>query len=257
MGDQISFAVPQSISDPSECFFYHTMDVPGFGLQKGAWDLRGKFHDYIGHVPLEGKRVLDVGCASGFLTFSSEQAGASEVVAFDMDGARRQDFLPFQEKLYYSDYERWIAEHDQFIAKWKRAFWLCHHAYQSNVRAFFGDVYALPAQLGQFDVSIVGAVLEHLADPIKAMTSVARVTRGTMVLNVTILETEEKMARFEGSAAMPHHDYVFWTYSLAVYREVLKMLGFRIARVVRGEFYFEDLKGFFPRDAIVAERLAP
>lgn len=254
MTEPFCFAEPVFIDSPSECYFYHTMDLPRFGLQRGGWDLRGRFESYIGSVDVKGKRVIDIGCASGFLTFSAEEAGASEVVAFDMDGARRQDFLPFQHKQYYRDYEAWIEHHDKHIAQWKRAFWLAHRLAGSKAKAFFGDVYALPPALGLFDVAIVGAVMEHLADPIKALASIARLASSTIVINDDVMDTEEKIAGFRGNVGRPQDDYVFWRYSIGTYREVLRMLGFEIERVVKGEFYSERRGAFFPRTAIVAIR---
>jgi hypothetical protein len=59
-------AAPRYVEDPSTCYFYHSMELPGFGLQRGEWDLRGRFDEYIGHVDLAGARVVDEGCASGF-----------------------------------------------------------------------------------------------------------------------------------------------------------------------------------------------
>ena len=38
-----------------DCYWYHTMDVPGIGVTPGNWDLRGKFPEYIGHVNVAGK----------------------------------------------------------------------------------------------------------------------------------------------------------------------------------------------------------
>jgi hypothetical protein len=136
-------------------------------------------------------------------------------------------FPPFADKLYYSDYKAWVAMHDKFVAKWKNAFWLAHRAYGSNAKAFFGDVYALPKELGMFDVTIVGALLERLADPIKALASIAKLTRSTLVINSEVIDSNDKFARFNGDATKPQFDYVFWTYSMGVYREVLKMLGFQ------------------------------
>ncbi len=88
------FANPRAVS-PDECWFYHVMDLPGLGLVGGHWDLRGRIHEYIGHVEFAGKRVLDIGTASGFLTFEMERLGA-EVVSFDADSAARMFFGPYE-----------------------------------------------------------------------------------------------------------------------------------------------------------------
>ena len=248
------FAEPRIVTDPSICFFYHVMDIPGYERQDAQWDLRGKFSEYIGHVDVSGKRVLDVGCASGFLSFSAEAAGASEVVSFDMDGAHRQHLLPFHTKPYFSDHQAWLKTQDAYIDKWKNAYWLAHRCLHSKAKVFYGDVYALPEALGPFDVVIVGAVLEHLSDPIRAMASIAKLARHTIVISTELLETEEPIAEFRGRIDRPDIDYMFWAYSIGVYRHVLAMLGFTIVRTVTGNFRSEFLKGEFPRTAIVAER---
>ena len=71
------FAAPRHVEGPDECFFYHTMELPGLGLVRGQWDLRGRFDDYVGGVGVEGKTVLDVGTATGFLSFEAERRGAA------------------------------------------------------------------------------------------------------------------------------------------------------------------------------------
>ena len=63
------YAQPRTVAGVSECDFYHVMDLPDVGTVGGEWDLRQTVHDYLGRFPFQGKRVLDVGAASGFLTF--------------------------------------------------------------------------------------------------------------------------------------------------------------------------------------------
>ena len=55
-----------------DCDFYHMVDIPGHGLVKGQWDLRGREADYLGAVPLNGRSVLEIGPASGHLSFWME-----------------------------------------------------------------------------------------------------------------------------------------------------------------------------------------
>jgi SAM-dependent methyltransferase len=231
------------------------MDVPGIGLTKGNWDLRGRFSDYIGNVDVTGRRVLDVGAASGFLSFSAEQAGATEVVSFDIDVGERQHLLPFRDSLYYQDHAAWAKGRTALFDRWKNAYWLAHSAFRSKARVVYGDVYDMPVQLGHFDVVIVGAILEHLSDPIRALASIARLAAQTITISTEVIETEEPIARFVGNADRPDVDYVFWVYSIGTFRQVLRMLGFEIVRASKSDFYFADLAGSFPRTAIVAHRL--
>ena len=72
----VTFESPRDVRDVEDCYFYHTLDLPGIGTVEGQWDLRGRFDDYIGGVDLQDKTVLDVGAGNGFLTFEAEKRGA-------------------------------------------------------------------------------------------------------------------------------------------------------------------------------------
>jgi hypothetical protein len=130
-----------------------------------------------------------------------------------------------------------------------------HHAYRSKARVIYGDVYNLPAALGMFDVIIFCAVLEHMADLIRAIASVARHAADRMILGVWIPDQaqESPIAWFLGSAHRPGDNGVFWAYSIPIYREILAMLGFEIEAMVSGDFKLSDGR-LSPRTAIVARR---
>lgn len=254
MSQQTLFAPPRLIERLDDCFFYHTMDLPGFGLVHAHWDLRGRFDDYIGGVSVEGKSVLDIGTATGFLSFEAERRGATRVVSFDMSDVRQQTFLPFKNKLYYRDRERFAVEYGAEIEQWKNAYWLCHRLLGSRAEVYYGNIYDLPEALGPFDVSIFGSVLEHLSDQVSALASVARLTSETLVLVTPLLETEEPVARFVPRAAHPEADFTWWEYSVGVYREVLAMLGFSIRAITRSSYYYDYGGRFEERSTLVAVR---
>jgi len=237
-----------------DCLFYHTMDLPGFGVVRGQWDLRGRFDDYISGVPLQGKSVIDIGTATGFLSFEAEKCGAARVVSFDMADARQQMFIPFKDNLYYRDYESFVKQHAAEVEQWKNAYWLCHRLLKSKAEVFYGDIFRLPPALGQFDVAIVGAVLEHLNDQITAMASIARLTKETMIIVTPVFETEERIARLEPTANNPDYAFTWWRYSVGAYREILKMLGFSIARITTAQYRYEHGDRPETRSTIVAVR---
>jgi 2-polyprenyl-3-methyl-5-hydroxy-6-metoxy-1,4-benzoquinol methylase len=83
----VQYAQARHLSRPDEYWFYHVMDLPEFGTVNhfGSWDLRDRFDDYVAHTPLASKTLLDVGCASGFLSFEAEKRGAI-VTSFDVSG---------------------------------------------------------------------------------------------------------------------------------------------------------------------------
>lgn len=251
---RLLLASPRFIDRLEDCFFYHAMELPNFGLVRAHWDLRGRFDDYIGGVEVRGKSVLDVGAATGFLSFEAEQRGAARVLSFDMSDARQQTFLPFKDKLYFRDRERWATQYGAEIEQWKNAYWLCHRLLKSKAQVYYGNIYELPVELGQFDIAIVGSVLEHLPDQITALASIARLTKETIVLVSPLLQTEERIARFEALAGNPDADFTWWTYSLGVYREVFGMLGFRIAKVSHEKYYYMYGDRMEGRSTIVAVR---
>ena len=68
--------VRRRVTDPAECDFYHVVELPGGELTKAQWDLRETADQYLGGVDFAGKRVLEIGPASGFLSFHMERRGA-------------------------------------------------------------------------------------------------------------------------------------------------------------------------------------
>ena len=249
----VQFADERIVQSLDDCYFYHTMELPGFGLIEGEWDLRGKFPDYTGHVDFNGKSVLDIGCASGFLSFEAEKRGA-EVVSFDIGHGGLQHLLPFRQSLYYQDHPRWAEAQTKFFERWKNAYWLGHRLLGSRAKAFYGDVYELPVSLGLFDIVLIGSVLEHLRDPISALASISRVSGHTLVIVTPMLDTNEPIARLQASADSPQFDYTWWIYSLGAYKEVLAMLGYRISSVQQGRYRFVKSKEPLQRTTIVAVR---
>ena len=254
MRQTVGFAKPRRVESPEGCFFYHTMELPTFGVVHGQWDLRGKFEEYVGGVDVAGRSVLDVGTATGFLSFEAERRGAARVVSHDMGDVREQTLLPFREKLYYQDREKWAELYGAEMERWKDAYWLCHRLLGSRADVFYGSVYELQPSLGRFDVVVVGSVLEHLSDQVSALASITRVTGETLVVVTPLLETEERVARFEPLASNPGYDYTWWTYSIGVYREVLQMLGFRVERVTKGSYYYDYAGRWEERFTVVAVR---
>ena len=248
---------PRVIERLDDCFFYHAVDLPGFGPITGLWDLRGRFDEYVGRVEVNGKPVLDVGTATGFLTFEAERRGATQVLSFDQQDAGRQAFLPFQQNRYVQDHQGWAEWYNAGFEKWKNAYWLSHRALKSKAQVYHGDIYHLPKELGEFDIAIVGSVLEHLSDPISALASIARLVTETIVIVTPLLDHDEPFARFAGRADQPEADYTWWTYSPALYREVFAMLGFRIARISHARFNHSYVNRIEERATIVAVRNQP
>jgi len=124
------YTEPRTVSDLKDCYFYHTMDLPGIGKIEGNWDLRSNLKKYLGGVNFAGRRALDVGCASGILSFYMEKQGA-EVVSFDLDKNEDWDMVPFAK---WDQFGLIAAERKSIINKLNNAYWLAHRLVDSRQR---------------------------------------------------------------------------------------------------------------------------
>lgn len=172
MTERIAYAEPQYVEEPSLCFFYHTIDLPKLGTMQGLWDLRGHATDYLGHADLAGKRVLELGCASGFLTFEMEAAGA-QVVGCDLSPEQEWDSVPYASRNLWAE----VTRRRDHIRKLNASFWLSHRLKQSAAKVIYGSVYDVPVDCGPFDVAVFGSILLHLRDPFLALQRSLALTR--------------------------------------------------------------------------------
>jgi len=168
-GPQTLFAAPRRFEGLESCDFYHTMDVPGFGLVRGIWDLRGYVDRYLGDMSFAGKRVLEIGPASGFLTIEMEKRGAS-IVAIEIPDEAEWDFVPYPSYIMDPVY----APRRQHMARIKNSWWLTHAAYRSKAEIVYTDVYKLPNELGIFDIAVMGLVLLHCHSPFQIIEQCAK-----------------------------------------------------------------------------------
>lgn len=247
------YAPPRDVRSLDECYFYHTMDVPGHGTVKGEWDLRGRIDPYLGHFDFAGKRVLDVGAASGILSFHMEQQGA-EMVSFDLSEDYDWDIVPFAA----NDAAGMRQERRAHLQRINNGYWLCHRAFGSRARMVHGVVYDIPQAIGPVDVAVFGSILLHLRDPFLALENAARLARETMI--VADLSPYGKLAsryrrtpRFMPRADRPDgiSDGWFRLPPLLV-QEYLGILGFRRQSISWHDFrYGERMRPIY---TIIAHR---
>ncbi|MGO9008186.1 MAG: class I SAM-dependent methyltransferase [Beijerinckiaceae bacterium] len=143
--------------------FYHNIEiVPGLvtagdNLSDGAVT---RFIGVMEGLDFKGKRVLDIGCRDGAMSFASERMGAAEIIAFDND-------LP--EGL------------TNFLIPLKG----------SNVRAFQYNVNDLSRdKFGEFDIILFPGVLYHLRYPIWSLRRIADVLKpgGALIIEGGFIE---------------------------------------------------------------------
>jgi hypothetical protein len=153
------------------------MEIPGHGLVEGEWDLREGYRSYLGGVDFAGKRVLELGTASGFLCFCMERQGA-EVVAYDLSEREVWDIVPYAER----DFEKLATESKAHIQRLNNGFWFAHRAFGSKARVVHGSIYNVPAQIGPVDIATFTSVLLHVRDPFLALSSALRLTQETVIV---------------------------------------------------------------------------
>lgn len=270
--NRMSFVeVPSTSSNLSQCWWYHHLDFPDGSKVTGDWDLRGRFEDYIGHVNVAGRRVLDVGTASGFLAFSAEQNGA-KVVAFDMPVTGNWDTVPFADQpvlhLSMTEIERHLevrrlSENNRYkresaITTMRNGFFYAHRKYQSDVRLFEGSVYDINSEVGIFDISFVGAILLHLRDPFLALHRIAQITTSQLIIS-DLCE-----ASFKGiSESRPLLEFLpdaeqvnihaWWRLSPLALAAMLRVVGFKISSESIKKYKFKEYE--LDMVTIVADRV--
>jgi hypothetical protein len=254
MSQSVSYATPLNVDRQEDCFFYHTFDMPGIGPIQGHWDIRQCVDEYLGRFDFRGKRVLDVGTASGFLTFEMEKRGA-EVISFDMEDGAQWDVVPHVSIQHKLDEIR--KTNSDTHRKLKNAYWFAHRRLGSKARVYYGDIYDLPGGLGQFDVAYFGMILTHLRDPFQALYSASRLVSDTIIITNQMRDTADPVGHFLPTPenGLPH---AWWRFGCGCLTQMLDVLGFKVVSktISKPSLHIPDRGPPSPCTALVAQRYA-
>ena len=242
------------VPSPDECEFYHVMEVPGVGVTSGQWDLRGRLDEYLGQYVFSGKRVLEIGPASGFLTFEIERRGGA-VVAVEVTDEHGWDFVPYPR----ASMGEYFANRARHMERIKNSFWMAHHAFKSRATVLYGDAYDLPDELGQFDVAVMAAVLLHCRAPLQIIEQCVRRAKAVVIVDLLYADIEGMpVCRLQPTAGNSCYD-TWWNLSSTYLAQFLEVLGMRTTRIHRHQQnYVAGSKGSAqetPFFTIVAERV--
>lgn len=136
--------------------WWHAIELPDGSVTPGGWDLR-EAAQRMPWPELAGMRCLDVGTADGFWAFELERRGAAEVLATDTPS-------PFQ-------------------ARAKERFEHARGLLGSSVEYEARDLFELD---GEWDVIVLGYVLQMLRDPVGALQHLRGICRGHLLLLETV-----------------------------------------------------------------------
>ncbi len=183
--------------------WYHTIDLPDGRHTRGWFDTRSAPIWVTWPSQIVGGRCLDVGTFDGFWAFEMERRGAAEVVALDVDDPEKLDW-------FYDERESGPA----LVRSWgsERGPGFVRAAALTGSKATRVDcsVYDLDeGTAGTFDVVFCGALLEHLAEPVRALERMRGVCRGELVL-VEHLDPYLELAAPRVPAAHFNSDWDQW-----------------------------------------------
>jgi len=227
---QSLYAEPRLVTRPDDCLFYHTVDVPGYGTIRGFWDIRGHESEYLGDVDFAGARVLEIGPASGQLSFFMERGGA-EVVSADVADDFQWDFFWNVYDRIPGDLQPVFELNKTNIERIKNSYWFLHRAFGSKAKVHYGDTYELPRELGDFDISVLACILLHSKYPHTILENCARLTRQKIVITEPFRQRQLMQSSMEFLPVGKRWWDTWWGFSPKFFMDVLSTMGFNHSKV--------------------------
>jgi SAM-dependent methyltransferase len=221
--------------DLDDCWFYHTCELPGHGVIRGQWDLRGSESAYIGHVDVGGKTVLDCGVGSGFISFEMERRGARVIgLDLDVDQDPSMGIVPHHQfgrsiAMSWSDA---VAMRRSSQRALRNSFLYSRKILRRHAKLMLGNIMLspLPSTL-RADCAFFGAILMHLSDPVKALQNIACHVRETVIVTEPYEGSDLSLDRAPIITYRPigsdHSNVGTWFYLCpALIRAALEVVGF-------------------------------
>jgi tRNA (mo5U34)-methyltransferase len=209
-----------------ELSWHHAIDVAPGVVTKGTWDLRHAL-PALPFPDVRGKRCIDIGTKDGFYAFEMERRGAAEVVAVDVAELAQVDYPP--EVRHDPHFARDPSDEQRDV----ESFELLREILDSKVQWRGVSAYDLdPEQHGTFDVAVMGDVLVHMRDPVRAPYRVRTIpTPGGQLISVDAIDPVTNLSSFGRPTFRLRGrgtDFEWWAASEAGLRDLLWVGGFEI-----------------------------
>jgi O-methyltransferase len=222
---QVELAAHYGWRTEEECTFSHTVQLPDGRVQEGAWDLRGLEDAVLGYCDLAGRRVLEYGPASGWLT-AHIAAHARETIALELAPGGERHIVP----MFAAPSAEQQADVVEMMERFRRSWWLTRREADFQASIVYADLQAPPADLGRFDVSVFSTVLLRLPNPFMALQGAAEITDEAIVVAEPITEVvvpgdPAPVAHF-APAGPDEPGSHWWHHSPAVICRMLAVVGF-------------------------------
>lgn len=240
-GNQMSPAFQEALEDyhasitVDDCKFYHTIDLGDGQLHSGAWDLREHEELYIGNFNVSGKRVIEAGPASGFLSAYMASKGA-DLVVFDLPFGQGPELMPFPGV----NMDEMATQSRISMAQLRNSWWYTKRKLGFEAAAIYGDIYNPPEDIGRFDVAVFGAILLHLSNPFRALQALSALTDDTVIVTdvwnafpPVNVEPLRKAHMIFAPSHLPNGIVHWWGLSPEAICHMLERLGFPSATVTK------------------------
>ena len=241
-------AAALGVADIANYYWYHTVELPGGLVTPGLYDFRATLPLFPFPPDMRGMRVLDVGSATGFFAFEFARRGA-EVVSVELPSLYALDRFPGQdiehsiEKIGemivprsvdgLSGYVKKYSAEKLYLYLLEGPFEFCRRLLSARIKRCYSTVYKLSPENtgGNFDFVFMGDILLHTLNPLQALSAVAPLCTGTLVLSQVVPEAEDgKPAMLYVGGDNPASDEVsWWLPNKPCLLNLLKKLGFREA----------------------------
>jgi O-methyltransferase len=164
---------------------------------------------------------LEIGPASGFLTFEMEKRGAN-VVSVEVTDEHGWDFVPYP----VARLEEVFGPRRIVMQQLKNSYWFSHAALQSKAKVYYGDAYNLPAALGEFDIAVMAAVLLHCRDPLRIVEQCAKRAMRLIIVDKFYSELEGLPACRLAPTPQNFLWHTWWHFSTQLFAQFLAVMGF-------------------------------
>ena len=257
-----------------DCRFYSVQDVPGLSEPtKGEWDLRENIDKYLGNVDFKDKTVLELGPASGCLTFEIENRGG-EITSIEL--SLEEDMWDVVPNCTH-DWKNEEIEHRENDLKFvQNAYWFAHKAFNSQAKIIYSHVNNITSDIGLYNISLMGSVLLHLQNPFHALQNMLCLTKEKAIIT-DLLPSGNRLLRFfpkkiqsiikrtKANIGFPHmellpgsddmHMFAWWLISPKTIVNIAKIFGFEKTKVS----YHVQYQNGNPVDlyTVVCERTIP
>lgn len=234
--------------------WYHSVDLGDGLVTPGFVDLRG-FLDRALPADLTGKKCLDVGTFDGFWAFAMEDRGGT-VVGIDVDDTTQLEHPPLRRDANVA-----AARASGVVPG--DGFRLAAAARGSRVRRVSCNVYDLTPEAigGPVDVALVGTILQHLRDPVRALERVrdclapggVAILVETVHVGLTLRHPRRPVGEFR--PAMPDNSFTWWVPNLSLLRAWPTAAG--MPPLSRRPVLHRPVRGAGRGDWVAAVRVTP